>query len=73
MVRLGAFGLFLLSLWSQTAAAVSTRDWMHEIYANRPEQLLREIIIPGTHDTGTDQMTAASPAASTLDGIMKIA
>ena len=73
MVRLGAFGLFLLSLWTQAFAGVNSSDWMQEIYANKPEQPLRQIIIPGTHDTGTDQMTSGSGKASTLEGIMKIA
>ncbi|HET9240449.1 MAG TPA: phosphatidylinositol-specific phospholipase C domain-containing protein [Oligoflexus sp.] len=73
MVRLGAFGLFLLSLWTQAFAQVNPSDWMSEIYAHKPEQALRQIIIPGTHDTGTDQMTSGSGAASALEGIMKIA
>jgi hypothetical protein len=73
MVRLGAFGLFLWALWSQAFAGVNSSDWMHEIYANHPEKALRQIIIPGTHDTGTDQMTPQSSAASALEGIMKIA
>lgn len=73
MLRLGAFGLFLWAFWSQAFAGINPSDWMHEIYANKPEQPLRQIIIPGTHDTGTDQMTSSSKAASALEGIMKIA
>jgi hypothetical protein len=73
MVQLLAFGLFLLTLGQAAFAAINPQDWMSEIYANNPNKPLRQIIIPGTHDTGTDRMTSSSQLSSTMDGIVKIA
>ncbi|WP_141735256.1 phosphatidylinositol-specific phospholipase C domain-containing protein [Oligoflexus tunisiensis] len=73
MVQLLAVGLFLLTLGQAAFAAINPQDWMSEIYANNPDKPLRQIMIPGTHDTGTDRMTSKSPLSSTMDGIVKIA
>jgi len=66
-------GLLLMACWQQAFAQFNTRTWMHDIYGSRPDWELRNVMIPGTHDTGTDQMTSSSGLSSTLDGILKIA
>jgi len=52
----------LLSL-SLASADQDTRDWMRQAYARRGDTLLRDVVIPGTHDSGTYGMTAASALA----------
>ena len=46
------------------AADLKPSDWVTELYKGRPETLISELILPGTHDSGSYKITADSPPAS---------
>lgn len=41
----------------------NTPTWMHDLYKNSPAVRLNQIVIPGSHDSATDQMNKHSPYA----------
>lgn len=42
----------------------NTATWMNDLYKDHPAQKINEIVIPGSHDSATDQMTKKSMYAS---------
>ena len=44
--------------------ALEPSDWVSELYEKHPETLLTELVLPGTHDSGSYKITASSPPAS---------
>lgn len=42
----------MLLLAAALAVVPPTPDWMGELYAQRPDTKLTQIVIPGTHDSG---------------------
>lgn len=46
------------------AADVKVSDWVAELYKERPETRISDLILPGTHDSGSHKITSDSPPAS---------
>lgn len=56
-----SFLAILLLTFSLNGFAVDTADWMGELYESRPETRLVDIAIPGTHNSGTYNISYLSP------------
>ena len=41
----------------------NTATWMHDMYKSSPSLRLNQLVIPGSHDSATDEMTKHSPYA----------
>ncbi|WP_240903726.1 phosphatidylinositol-specific phospholipase C domain-containing protein [Chengkuizengella sediminis] len=60
------FTLLFASVWMNSSfvlSAESNENWMEQVNSNTPEfgnRTLREVILPGTHDSGTSTMDDAS-------------
>ena len=52
--------LLSLSLTNPAKSELDTSKWMELLYSKYPEVRLRDIIIPGTHDSGTHNITKKS-------------
>ena len=63
------FCLFSTNLYAQKITA----NWMGRLYENHPETKLRDIIIPGTHDSATHKINKKSPFAADASKLFKIA
>lgn len=57
------------SAWSPPD--VKPADWMRDIYEKKPTTRLRDVVIPGTHDSATSKMTAHSDTAKDAPDICK--
>ncbi len=57
--------VLVLSLLALACAddPISPESWMHELYGARPQTLLRDVVIPGTHDAATYGISASSDVA----------
>ena len=44
--------------------ALGPSDWVYELYQKHPETLVSDLVLPGTHDSGSYKITADSPPAS---------
>ena len=66
--------LILLCLFSTNLYAQKiTANWMGRLYQDHPDTALRDIIIPGTHDSATYKINKKSPFPEGAPGFFKIA
>ena len=61
---------FTSSLW---AHEISPENWMENLYKKLPETRLRDIIIPGTHNSGSYGITKRSPLAPGASKLLAVA
>jgi hypothetical protein len=61
--------LFSTNLYAQKITA----NWMERLYQDHPDTRLRDIIIPGTHDSATHEINKKSPLPEDAPGFFKIA
>lgn len=62
-----------LPLLADTAGAYQTQNWVYQLYQNRGHTTLRQMVIPGTHDSGTYNISASSDVAPDGNSIFNIA
>lgn len=55
------------------AGDYDTKNWVHQVYQHRAETTLRQMVIPGTHDSGTYNISASSDVAPDGNAIFNIA
>ena len=66
--------LFLVVVMSTAAmGSPDTANWMESLYEHQPDHRLKDVIIPGTHNSGTDEMTSDSAKSSDLSGALRAA
>ena len=46
------------------SAALEPSDWVSDLYKKHPEALISDLVLPGTHDSGSYKITADSPPAT---------
>ena len=46
------------------SAALEPSDWVSDLYKKHPEALISDLVLPGTHDSGSYKITANSPPAT---------
>ena len=63
----------ILLLTGSNYAFAAASDWMSEIFEQTPSVALNQIILPGTHDSATSDMTSSSPLSSQLTPWAKLA
>jgi hypothetical protein len=56
-----AFAFVWVSFLSATASAVGNANWMEDIYQSKPQTRLVDVAIPGTHNSGTYNISYLSP------------
>lgn len=52
-----------IHIQAQLFPKYNTATWMHDMYKDHPNVKLNQVVIPGSHDSATDQMTRHSPYA----------
>lgn len=60
-------------VYAQTPQDISTQDWVSQVYENRGQTKIRDMVIPGTHDSGTYNITGNSADSPDADGTIALA
>ncbi|MCY4045112.1 MAG: Vps62-related protein [Cellvibrionales bacterium] len=65
--------IVLLPHIGYSAADISYEDWVYAVYENKPETTLRDMVIPGTHDSGTYNLNSHSDVSPDSPAVYALA